>query len=882
MAVPACPRPVTITDDHGHKMTVTLQGDEHFNWARTADGTPMLRRAGTDVWSAVSKEQLSQAARKARAASKNTTQIDGTFPAQGNRRLLMLLINYADTETTFTQSDFNNYMNAQGFGGIGSFRDYYLENSYGTLDINTTVTRWVTVPYSKYEYGSEGAPRLIMDALSILDAEIDLNDFDNDGDGVLDGLAVIHQGAGAEASGSSSDIWSHSGTLYGITYDGVELRRYTIQPELLADTGRQSTIGVMCHEFGHNLGAPDFYDTDYSYSGGDYCGTGLWDLMGSGAWNGDYGNRPAGTNAWQKIQLGWITPQLLDSPLSVAAMPNATENAVAYRMNTTVPGEYFIFENRQQTGQFDQAIPGHGLLAYHVDENIINEKIYNNNINATFPQGVYTVCAGASSDPSSDPGSYGWVNTQSAPFPGSAARTIFNDSSTPSTRSNSGRYTYTGLTGIAENTDGTVAFQFVQYEVPATPRQLTATATRGVVSLSWQAPENATPVKYNIFRNNVQLTSVTTPGYTDAAIGSLTDLTYHVDAEYADGLTSPAAMASVVIPSNKITALTAETDGNKVNLVWDLDTKLTRMSDTNTQEYVRESYNSSSVETAHRYRAADLAVYKGYKLRRVAFLPLQSQREITCQVTIYTVDPATGVSTVASQRNVSELGTMVWNDVVLTKSVEITGDKDIVVAVKYTSKDGNNIQLITDVGPVLDGYGNLISTDGTLPMPDSRLTGNIFMYTTLVPPAIAEQHPITVDDAIVDHMVDATFPIGFAIYRNGTRVGTTGGRLYVDAAPMGTHTYEVTSLYRGQNESVSSNTAEATVIETSIAAVTQGLRVYADRGHIIVDGYDGPLTVTTISGQNGVRRHCDGHVELPMPRGIYLVTCGTTTFKVAL
>ena len=114
---------------------------------------------------------------------------------------------------------------------------------------------------------------------------------------MLDGLAVIHQGAGQEATGNTSDIWSHSGTIYGKRIGGLEIRRYTIQPEQFGTGGPMSDIGVMAHEFGHNLGAPDFYDTDYSNSGGEYCGTGVWDLMAGGAWNGfgspSSGDRPA-------------------------------------------------------------------------------------------------------------------------------------------------------------------------------------------------------------------------------------------------------------------------------------------------------------------------------------------------------------------------------------------------------------------------------------------------------------------------------------------------------------------------------------------------------------------------------------------------------------
>src|SRR5690606_41205846 len=43
-------------------------------------------------------------------------------------------------------------------------------------------------------------------------------------------------------------------------------------------------IGVFCHEFGHNLGLPDLYDTDPG--NGSSQGIGEWGLMGGGSWLG--------------------------------------------------------------------------------------------------------------------------------------------------------------------------------------------------------------------------------------------------------------------------------------------------------------------------------------------------------------------------------------------------------------------------------------------------------------------------------------------------------------------------------------------------------------------------------------------------------------------
>ena len=81
----------------------------------------------------------------------------------------MLLINYNDSQTLYTQADFQNVMNQENYAGTGSFRDYYLEQSFGQLDIETTVTPWIQLNGAKRYYGSEGAVAMITEALRMIE-----------------------------------------------------------------------------------------------------------------------------------------------------------------------------------------------------------------------------------------------------------------------------------------------------------------------------------------------------------------------------------------------------------------------------------------------------------------------------------------------------------------------------------------------------------------------------------------------------------------------------------------------------------------------------------------------------------------------------------------
>ena len=62
---------------------------------------------------------------------------------------------------------------------------------------------------------------------------------------------------------------------------------------------------MFAHEFGHDLGLPDLYDT----AGGDN-GTGFWTLMSGGSWlnhgTDSIGTTPGYMGPWEKLQLGWL------------------------------------------------------------------------------------------------------------------------------------------------------------------------------------------------------------------------------------------------------------------------------------------------------------------------------------------------------------------------------------------------------------------------------------------------------------------------------------------------------------------------------------------------------------------------------------------------
>lgn len=206
-----------------------------------------------------------------------------------------------------------------------TFKQYFKEQSNGNLNIEGDVFGWYVAPkagkYYGEDYGSSHnrrAKTFIKDIAAAAVAEgVDLSqydiedpsDIDGDGetdepDGVVDHLMVIHAGRGQEDGGGVlgvDSIWSHSSSVgvepYKVPGSDTSILDYTTEAE-------NGAVGLFTHEFTHDLGIPDDYDTQYTADGDivEY-----WSLMASGSWSGlPGGTMPSGINPYSRILLGLI------------------------------------------------------------------------------------------------------------------------------------------------------------------------------------------------------------------------------------------------------------------------------------------------------------------------------------------------------------------------------------------------------------------------------------------------------------------------------------------------------------------------------------------------------------------------------------------------
>lgn len=268
-------------------------------------------------------------------------------------------------------------------GATGSVLDYYEFNSGGNFCPSFDVFGPVTLAGRMQEYGKDvyqqgervgdTAPeKAVLEACRLVDDEVDFSRYDEDGDGLVDLVLVIYAGYDQASGGSADALWaqqwdiqrSEKQEITGARLDGVGLGQYIISPELNGSSGSRLTgIGPVCHELGHFLGLPDFYDVDRA-KGGNAGGLYGFSLMGSGLYNND-GHTPPSLNALEMNMLGWLPEESFRPlPEGPVVLPTVHEGGV-YVSETGTEGEFFLYEYRSARG-WDAPLP-EGLVIYRVD-----------------------------------------------------------------------------------------------------------------------------------------------------------------------------------------------------------------------------------------------------------------------------------------------------------------------------------------------------------------------------------------------------------------------------------------------------------------------------------------------------------------------------------
>jgi M6 family metalloprotease-like protein len=331
-AVPAKRTPTIVSQPDGTRFNVVGFGDERYNYTETLDGYVVVRgsdaywyyatlspegryipsafrvpgggaavqaQAGMDIPRHL-KESAEVVAERTRSHTEGRNISAGglakSVPAPnrtqaGVHRVLVLCVEFSNLGATQAAASFQDMVNNDSWkSGIGGMSKYFKDVSYNSISLQADYRDWITAasPRAYYAYNNPDfflhVQELVQQCVDSAEASgVDFSLYDNDSDGVVDGLFVVHAGKGAEEGGQTQYIWSHSGDLgsYSRTYDGKAINSYIIMPELYGTA--HVDIGVFCHEYGHALGLPDLYDTNGSTNGTSE-GLGNWCLMASGSW----------------------------------------------------------------------------------------------------------------------------------------------------------------------------------------------------------------------------------------------------------------------------------------------------------------------------------------------------------------------------------------------------------------------------------------------------------------------------------------------------------------------------------------------------------------------------------------------------------------------
>jgi M6 family metalloprotease-like protein len=542
-AVPASPYPVEYALPDGTNITITLKGDEFTSWAETEDGYTILKNPqgffeyavkdakGDLVLSGItaknalfrsnndslflqninkrlkySKEQAKMFNQLSRSREEmvrqNVQKLQGqNAPAQttatGTVRAPLILVQFPNKPFTRTAAEFQmlcnqlNYTQTADGAITGSVRDYFKASSYNQLDFQVDVYGPFMMSQNISAYNQDlGDPAaMVVEAANAANAAgCNFAQYDINNDGNVDAVHIIFAGYGQEngyPASAQNSIWSHRYWIFqNLTIDGKRVYDYSCSPELRDASGSRIThIGVIAHELSHVFGLPDLYDTDYEKSGGTSIDLGKWDIMASGSWNND-GKTPAFHSAWCKIQLGWVSEEVLSTsrvvhlPNPAPSMANPATDTLVCRINTQTDGEYFLTENRQKQG-WDAGIPASGMLIYHVDENYIYPNYYSINANPSH-RGLYVKQAGCN------------VNSNCAdrttdPYPYSS-NNQFTDTSTPNSKSWAGQNTLKPITGITHNTSAkTITFNFTATPLPNDASLSSLSVNQGTLNPNFRA-----------------------------------------------------------------------------------------------------------------------------------------------------------------------------------------------------------------------------------------------------------------------------------------------------------------------------------------------------------------------------------------------------------
>lgn len=468
---------------------------------------------------------IADRAQKYLAASPSPSPFFQTASLPTTSYVVVIRVDFSDAGMNKTKSETETF--------IANLRQFYLENSYGQLSVSATVTNSVyRLPSSLASYAQgicSNYSDLVQDAISAVGSDLNFSNGAGGGN-AFHHIMIYHAGGGAETANDSGcgtdNLWSvfaptvsasaakTEGVRQPLTKNGVLFNGATVVPE--TESSSIDPLGVICHEYGHQLGLPDLYKSPTQSV------VGQWSLMDSGIYIGSpRGSNPSHLDAWSKQFLGFSAPQSysvgdnaaninLDyaekSRTSILRIPISEVSGINGAL------EYFLIERRgrvSETGKiYDDALPfgdlNNGYLVWHIDDSIASResRLQANTVNSGSPNfgvdlveangnGVVSMTSGNSSDP----------------FPGTKGKSLF---ASPASNAFNGQQSGITLSGFLTSTvvlkkafasDKIEVIKTINYPNPGGPTyvQKAAAASQTVTTLVMHTSKPTQTMKLAIY-----------------------------------------------------------------------------------------------------------------------------------------------------------------------------------------------------------------------------------------------------------------------------------------------------------------------------------------------------------------------------------------------
>ena len=373
---------VRLHDENNYTI-IQSQDDGYYYYAQSIDNKviPSIYRADQFIPQGLPLNRSVKIPKDEYMERRNKFRIETEerdAPTTGTINNINIFIRFADEEEFITprlvMDEFFNKSEGP------SLSHYYDEVSYSQLevithhfpvcDLSTNLSYQDQYPRSYYQlYNATTNPdgytdgnrrirehTLLKNAIEFVASEVpNYLDVDGNDDGYVDNVSFLISGS---PDGWSELLWPHRWSLY--TYNayinGSMVRDYNFNLSM----GGYFTVGVLCHEFFHSLGAPDLYHYEDNFSP---TPVGPWDVMSQSAYIPPY------MGAWMKHKYGnWIDCPIIDMG-TYSLMPLQSNENSCFRIDSPNSAyEFFVLEYRKQEGLYEIGLPGNdsGILVYRI------------------------------------------------------------------------------------------------------------------------------------------------------------------------------------------------------------------------------------------------------------------------------------------------------------------------------------------------------------------------------------------------------------------------------------------------------------------------------------------------------------------------------------